>query len=315
MKRQIIKESVSLIPQKLIVIIPAYNEEEKITDTITALLSIRQKLADIGFNLLVYVIDDGSDDETRRLAYAAGADHVLIHKINRGLGAAVRSGLAAARADGADIVVKFDADLQHDPNDIIALIRPIVADEADIVYGNRFEKIQYNMPLIRRIGNITFIALMRWLTGWPVTDSQPGIFAVNQAYLDVFHLPGDYNYTQQILLDAYHNGMRFDQVPVVFHKRTTGRSFVSLKYPFKVLPQIVIALAGLKPMRVFTPVALLFLLIGMFLFGLEMTLWFMGKTHKPIIHDSTILGLLLFGFQTLFFGILAELVVQFRRKG
>lgn len=308
------QQSVSLTPQKLIIIIPAYNEEEKITDTITALLVIRQELADIGFKLLVYVIDDGSEDKTRRLAHEAGADRVLVHKINRGLGAAVRTGLAAARTDRADIVVKFDADLQHDPNDIINLLRPIIDDDVDIVYGNRFEKIRYKMPLIRKMGNLVFTALMRWLTGWPVRDSQPGIFAVNQAYLDVFHLPGDYNYTQQILLDAYHNGMRFAQVPVVFHKRTTGSSFVSLQYPFKVLLQIVIALAGLKPLRIFVPTGLLFLLVGTIIFGWEITLWFMGKTHKPIIHDTTILGCALFGLQTLFFGILAELIVQFHRK-
>jgi glycosyltransferase involved in cell wall biosynthesis len=300
--------------QKLIVIVPAYNEEERITETITAILGLRQKLNSAGFRLLVYVIDDGSKDETRRLAHEAGADRIISHRVNMGLGASVRTGLAAARADRADIVVKFDADLQHDPNDIPALIQPILDDEADVVYGNRFDRIKYKMPLVRRIGNIVFTGLMKWLTKWPVKDSQPGIFAINQAYLDIFHIPGDYNYTQQILLDAYHKGMRFAQVPVVFHKRTTGKSFVSIKYPFKVLPQIVIALAGLKPMRVFAPIGLLFLLIGGLVFSWEIILWFMGKTHKPVIHVNAVLGFSLFGLQTLFFGILAELIVQLHRK-
>lgn len=300
--------------QKLIVIVPAYNEEERITKTVTALLRIRQKLATAGFTLLVYVVDDGSNDETRRLAHEAGADRVLSHKVNQGLGAAVRTGMAATRADGADIVVKFDADLQHDPEDILALIQPILDDEADVVYGNRFERIEYKMPLVRRIGNIVFTGLMRWLTKWPVRDSQPGIFAVNQAYLDLFHLPGDYNYTQQILLDAYHKGMRFTHVPVTFHERITGKSFVSIRYPFKVLPQIVIALAGLKPMRIFAPIGLFFLLVGGLVFSWELTLWFMGRTVKPVMHVNAVLGLLIFGIQTLFFGILAELIVQFHRK-
>ena len=301
-------------PQKLIVIVPAYNEEERITETITDLLGIRQKLAAARFTLLLYVVDDGSTDETRRLAHEAGADRILFHKVNQGLGAAVRTGLAAARADRADIVVKFDADLQHDPMDILTLIQPILDDEADIVYGDRFERIEYKMPFVRRMGNIVFTRLMRWLTKWPVSDSQPGIFSVNQAYLDVFHLPGDYNYTQQILLDACHKGMRFVQVPVIFHKRSTGESFVSLKYPFKVLPQIVIALAGLKPMQVFAPIGLLFLFIGGLIFGGELILWFIGKTHKPVIHVNAVLGFSFFGLQSLFFGILAELIVQLHRK-
>jgi len=301
-------------PKKLIVIIPAYNEEERISTTVKAIFKIREKLSDRGIELWVYVIDDGSNDKTRQLAQEAGADRVLFHRVNIGLGAAVRTGLVAARSDNADIVVKFDADLQHDPDDIPMLIQPILEGEADIVYGNRFERMTYKMPIIRRIGNIIFTGLMRWLTKWPVRDSQPGIFAVNRAYLDVFHIPGDYNYTQQILLDAYHKGMRFTQVPVVFYKRTTGKSFVSIKYPLKVLPQIVLALAGLKPMRIFAPVGILFVLIGAIIFSYEIVLWFMGKTHKPVIHVNAVLGFSLFGLQTLFFGILAELIVQFHRK-
>ena len=73
-----------------------------------------------------------------------------------GLGAAVRTGLLSADRIGADILVKYDADLQHEPNDIISLIKPIYEDEADIVYGNRFKKINYKMPIVRKIGNKVF---------------------------------------------------------------------------------------------------------------------------------------------------------------
>jgi len=261
-----------------------------------------------------YVVDDGSEDETRRLASEAGADRVLRHKVNQGLGAAVRSGLSAARADAADIVVKFDADLQHKPEDIFAVVQPILNDYADVVYGNRLEGIEYKMPLVRRCGNIVFTALMRWLTGWPLKDSQPGIFAVDKAYLEIFYLPGNYNYTQQILLDAYHKGMRFAHVPVVFRKRITGKSFISFAYPFKVLPQIIMVLVGVKPMRIFAPVGFLALSVGGVLFAYELALWFMGMSPKPAIHVYAILGFSLFGLQTLFFGMLAELIVQFQRK-
>ena len=149
----------------------------------------------------------------------------------------------------SDIAVKFDADLQHNPNDIPAMIEPILNDRADIVYGNRFHKISYKMPFVRKIGNKIFTGLMRWLTGWPLHDSQPGILAVNLSYLEVFNLPGDYNYTQQILLDAYLKGLRFEHVSVQFQKRETGKSFISMKYPFKVFPQILMVIIGIKPFK------------------------------------------------------------------
>ncbi len=298
---------------KLTIVVPAYNEAERIFETISALRATLDNLE--GWDAKVYVVDDGCTDATRQLAEEAGAHRVISHKTNRGLGAAVRTGLTAARNDGADIAVKFDADLQHDPNDIPNLIQPIVEDAADIVYGNRFSRIEYKMPPVRSIGNKVFRQLMRWLTGWPLKDSQPGIFAVNKSYLDVFSMPGDYNYTQQILLDAYLKGMRFEHVDVAFRKRETGKSFISLKYPFKVLPQILMVLIAVRPLRVFAPVGIAFLAIGGLVFCWELAGFLFTHAYaKPVRSVNLVLGTGLFGMQTLFFGLLAELIVFTRRK-
>jgi glycosyltransferase involved in cell wall biosynthesis len=306
--------STEQISKKLIVVVPAYNEQETIQQTVTSLKAVTDDVKKAGFELLVYVINDGSTDKTASLAQAAGADRIIRHKVNLGLGAAVRSGLAAAKKDNADIAVKFDADLQHDPNDIVPLIEPIVNDEADIVYGNRFNRIEYNMPIVRKTGNKIFTKLMSMLTGWPLKDSQPGIFAVNHDYLVVFNVPGDYNYTQQILLDAYHQGMRFAHVPVAFRKRTAGASFVSIKYPLKVLPQLILVIISIKPMRFFLPVGLLFLLIAASVFGVEFILWLFGKTPEPVVHANAVLGCAFLGLQTFFFGLLAELIITMKKK-
>lgn len=300
--------------KKLIVIVPAYNEEEKIEAAVTALKAKKAEYANEGIEFLVYVINDGSKDRTLELAEKAGADRVVKHKVNQGLGAAIRSGLSASRHDGADIVVKFDADLQHNPDDIKNLIHPILADEADVVYGHRFNRISYPMPFVRKVGNKVFTGLMRWLTKWPVYDSQPGILAVNSSYLDVFYLPGDYNYTQQILLDAHHKGMRFAHADVDFRKRETGKSFISYKYPFKVLPQILQIIVGVRPLKFFAPIGLFFLALAM-LVGLgEMALWIAGSSPKPIEHVNLVLGSSLFGLQTLFFGLLADLIVKNNKR-
>jgi len=300
--------------KKIIVVVPAHNEAEKIADTISELLAVRPAIEALGYDFSVYLVNDGSRDDTADRAKEAGAHRIIHHISNQGLGAAVRTGLIAARAEQADIVIKFDADLQHDPKDIETLIQPILKDAADVVYGSRFENIAYKMPWIRRMGNSFFTCLMRWLTGWDLKDSQPGIFAVSSTYLQDFYLPGDYNYTQQILLDAYHKGMRFTHVPVTFRKRSTGDSFVSLRYPFRVLPQLIQVLVGVKPLRIFGPIGLGFLLVGAITFAFNVSNWFFGGTGKVVENVNAVLGFSLFGLQTLFFGLLADLIVKSRSR-
>ncbi len=194
------------------------------------------------------------------------------------------------------------------------MVAPILEDQAEIVYGNRFKGMQYRMPFVRRAGNFVFTRLMAWMTGWPLRDSQPGIFAVSRAYLERFYLPGDYNYTQQILLDAYHKGLRFAHVPVRFNKRTTGKSFISFRYPFKVLPQLLMVLVGVRPLKVFGPIGLLFFLLGTGIAGVEITRWLLGYTTKPVEHVNIAMGATLFGMQTLFSGLIADLIVKQNRR-
>mgnify|MGYP001256291536 FL=1 len=300
--------------KKLVVIIPAYNEEKTINDTIIGLFSIKLELNKLGYELKIHLINDGSTDSTGNLASKHEEVLVINNKKNKGLGAAVRTGLLSASNISADIVVKYDADLQHEPFDILDLIKPIDNDESDIVYGNRFEKMNYKMPFIRKMGNKVFTNLMKWLTGWPLMDSQPGIFAVNSVFLSNFYLPGDYNYTQQILLDAYHRNLRFSHVLVTFNKRDKGKSFISLSYPFKVIPQLIQVIIGIKPLKVFGPIGWFFLSLGFFVFLFQFTLYLLGHTQKPVENVNLVLGSFLFGLQILCFGFLADLVVKLNRN-
>ncbi len=296
--------------KKLTVIVPAFNEEKTIKDTLIGILSIKEKLFKIGFKLTIHVINDGSTDTTKDIAEKFEEVEVISHKKNMGLGAAVRTGLLSADKINANIVVKYDADLQHEPTDIIALIKPICDDEADIVYGNRFKNIKYKMPIIRKIGNKFFTKLMKLMTGWPVMDSQPGIFAVNDAFLTNFYLPGDYNYTQQILLNAYHRHLRFEHVPVTFKKRDSGKSFVSFIYPFKVVPQIIQVIIGIKPLKIFGPIGWVFLSMSFIVFAYQIIFYFLNLTDKPVENVNFVLGSFLFGLIILCFGFLADLIVK-----
>ncbi|MYD96065.1 MAG: glycosyltransferase family 2 protein [Gammaproteobacteria bacterium] len=296
----------------ILVVIPAYNEQDTIERVIEETRFCGPRLQDLGFDLHICVVDDGSTDATADVARHVGVDHLIAHRLNRGLGAAVRSGLECGRSHDYDIVVKLDADGQHDPRDIPDLIHPIANDEADVVYGNRFPRMTYRMPLVRRIGNALFRSLMRQLTQWDIVDSQPGIVALSKTYLQVFSIAGDYNYTQQILVDAYHKGMRYDQVPVAFKERTSGHSFVSMKYPFLALYQIVMTLILARPLRVFLPIASVFLGGAGLVVVTELILWMNGIGEKPVEHVNLVLGLTILGVNTGYFGVLAELVVRHR---
>lgn len=230
---------------RVAVIIPARNEQPTVGSTIRRVRVTIQGCEEI--TGVIIVVNDGSSDDTGQSAIAAGADHVLWNRASAGLGAAVRRGLVAAQRCGADAVVKIDADLQHSPEDIPQLLAPILSGEADLVFGDRFDRISYQMPILRRLGNRIFSLVMRGLTGWPVRDSQPGIFAGSKAYLDGFRIPDDYNYTQQVLIDAFQRGLRFASVPVSFRERSSGSSFVSLRYLWRVPWAILKMVVAVRP--------------------------------------------------------------------
>ncbi len=126
---------------RTIAVIPAYNEERRIDAVVRALLLRVER---------VIVVDDRSDDATAIVAATAGA-HVIRHALNRGQGAALKTGTVAALEDGAEIVAHFDADGQHDPDALTAMVAPIERGDADIVYGSRFLGVEAEgMPTSRR---------------------------------------------------------------------------------------------------------------------------------------------------------------------
>jgi GT2 family glycosyltransferase len=162
---------------------------------------------------------------------------VVRHPFNKGLGASCRTGLRRALELGADIIIKTDADCQHTVEDIAKVVKPIAEDRADCVFGSRFlGGLMYKMPFYRAIGNKFFSYLTWLLVGQKVTDGQTGLMAFHKRYVEKFEIPSNYNETQQLIMDSVYKGFRVIEVPVDFHPRTTGKSFISFKYPFKVIP-------------------------------------------------------------------------------
>lgn len=291
----------------VIIFIPAYNEEGSLLGVIKKIREIFEDSEKRGFQIKIIVVDDGSRDETAKIARDLGVEKVVSHLRNRGLGAATRTGMQTSLEMGADIAVKIDADFQHDPADIERVIMPILEDKADCVFGSRFTGgLEYKMPFYRSLGNRFFSWLTSCISGQKITDAQTGLMAFNRKYLEIFQIISDYNETQQLIIDSLGKNMRIMEVPVIFRKREKGRSFISWRYPLRVMPTILRLFIHINPLRVFVPIGLLIFLVGVIL----VIPVFTGKIS--FIGDATIAILILGGIQIIFFGFLADLVSKKR---
>src|SRR5262245_3565711 len=191
-----------------VLILPAFDEAERIAAVLGGVARAQSACE-------VVVIDDGSRDDTAGVARAHGAT-VLRHPFNLGYGAALQTGYKYALARGAALLVQMDADGQHDPAEIRALIAPIEAGECDLVVGSRFlAPSGYQMGLIRTLGRRLFTALAR-LAGLRVSDPTSGFQAMNRRVLEVYardFFPADYP-DVDVLLAAFRHGLRVGERPV-----------------------------------------------------------------------------------------------------
>ena len=172
---------------KILVIIPAYNEEESIASVINQIRCYAPE-ADI------LVINDGSVDATSERAVKAGAKVVNL-PFNLGIGGAMQTGYIYAKYHSYDVAIQVDEDNQHDPSYIQKLIRPIADNSADMVIGSRYVgKTIYKSTVFRRVGMVFFTFLIRLLTDKWIMDTTSGFRAVNKDIIDLFasDYPVDY---------------------------------------------------------------------------------------------------------------------------
>lgn len=217
----------------VVLFLPAHDEQ----DAVGAVVA-RAPERVCGRRVAVLVVDDGSTDATAAVAAAAGA-RVLRHDRNRGLGAAVRTGLAEAVAMGAAAVAFCDADGEYAPEELERLVRPILDGQADYVTGSRFTGQIRRMRPHRRAGNVMLTLMLRWVARTPVTDGQTGYRACSAAAAADAEILHDYNYAQVLTLDLIGKGYRYAEVPIGYAFRETGASFVTLgRYLRAVLPAV-----------------------------------------------------------------------------
>jgi len=191
---------------KTFIVIPAYNEEKSIAKVI-------KDLKKGGYNDIV-VVDDGSKDNTFSAAEKAGAD-VLRHFINRGQGAALKTGVDYALMQRADMIVTFDADGQHLVSEIKRMTQPIVKGEVDVTLGSRFLDGKTKLPLKKRMvlkGAVFFMWLMY---GIKLSDAHNGFRALSRKAAQKIEIKADrMEHASEIVEEIHKRRMRFKEIPV-----------------------------------------------------------------------------------------------------
>lgn len=217
--------------EKMFVVIPAYNEQTKIAKVVS---EVKQ------YSAHVVVVDDASSDNTASLAKQQGAT-VLSHVINRGQGAALQTGNEFALLHGAEIIVHFDADGQHQAKDITKVVQPIQEEGVDIVLGSRFLlKTSNQIPWTKRF---FILPIARWVnfffTGLPLTDGHNGWRALSRAAAQKIVITQDrmaHNTEIPMLIKKHRFSYKEVPVEVVYHEYGQG-FFDGIKILFDLLKQ------------------------------------------------------------------------------
>ncbi len=217
----------------ILIIIPAYNEEE----------AIEQVIKDLDTHAAQYdriVINDGSTDQTEEIARSLSVP-VISLPFNTGIGCAVQTGYRYALYNDYDIAVQFDGDGQHRADQIKRLIEPILNNEADMVVGSRFlEDTGFEKGIAKAIGLGILSKSISLLVGKRLTDTTSGFRAVNKKVIEFFadYYPDDYPEPESIVL-AHKKGFRIKEVSTPMRQRQGGRSSItplrSIYYLVKVL--------------------------------------------------------------------------------
>jgi glycosyltransferase involved in cell wall biosynthesis len=227
---------------KILVLIPAFNEEEQIATTVA---EVRKEISEA----MVLVVNDGSADQTALRAAAAGAK-VLTHPFNLGYGVALQTGYKYARKYGFDYVLQMDGDGQHDPRSIRTLLKELQRGKADVIIGSRFMEGDYEVPFLRRIGMNLFGFIAGCFCGQRITDPTSGYQALGRRALELYVsdcFPGDYP-DADVLVMLHRVGLCFQEVPVSMYPNRQGKSMHNGLKPFYYIYKMLLSI-GLTLLR------------------------------------------------------------------
>jgi len=286
--------------------IPAYNEQGTIGKVIE---EIPRRIQGID-SVQVLVIDDGSTDRTVEVAREAGADEILSHRTNLGLGVAFRDGLERALKMGSDITVNMDADGQYNAKEIPKLIKPILEKRAEIVLGERDISNLNFMPFGKKVGNRVATWVIRAVCNLPIRDSQTGFRAFSQEAALRMNLLGEYTYVHETLIQAKSKHLRVEEIPVQFRERKGDSRLISslVSYGKEAAGIIIKTYRDYAPLKIFSYLGTVFIVIGA-IFALRVLGHFLETGMVSGRIPSAVLSsmLIILGFLIFVLGLLADM--------
>ncbi|MFZ2154138.1 MAG: glycosyltransferase family 2 protein [Candidatus Moraniibacteriota bacterium] len=299
---------------KLIVNLPAFNEEEKIGQTIRR---IPRKFNGIS-EVLIQVVNDGSKDRTAEVSREAGADFVVSHNTNRGIGVVFKTAVTNALDQGADMMVNIDADGQFDPNDIQKLLDPILNGEADMVIADRFgEHKAKNIPWIKDFLNRFAANTVGKFMQFKIKDLTCGFRAMNSETMLKLNLPGGFTYTQETIIDALGKNLKLKWVPVTVtyfadrKSRVVKSVYHFVNNSFKI---IIKAIRDVRPMKFFGIPGLILIIASLLIFIFFLFFYFQDFKVSPY-RNYLLLSVTLFliGLQAIIFALIADMIKTNRK--
>ena len=239
---------------KIIIGIPAYNEEKNIA-------SLLIKLKKISENIIV--CNDGSNDLTGKIAKELGAT-VIEHERNLGYGSAIKSIFLKAREINADVLVTFDADGQHRIEDINAILEPIKNNAADIVIGSRFLNNNQEIPKYREIGIKAITKLTNVTGGTKITDSQSGFRAYSKKILEEIEpKESGMGISTEILIKTQKAGFIITEVPITILYEGDTSTHNPISHGSSVILSTLKYVAIERPLIFYGIPGIIFLLVGL----------------------------------------------------
>ena len=239
---------------KVIIGIPAFNEEKNIGSIIT---NLKKKYDN------VLVCDDGSSDSTAIVASDMGAN-VVKHSKNLGYGSAIKTIFNEAKKTDCDILVTFDADGQHQISEIDDILQPIIQNTADIVIGSRFLGKTKNLPKYRKFGIKTITGLTNIMTGSSISDSQSGFRSYSQKVLQgISPIESGMGISTEILIKATKKKLRITEIPITISYENNTHSKEPISHGASVVISTIKHVAIERPLLYYGGSGLFFLVIGL----------------------------------------------------
>ena len=212
---------------KVLLIIPAYNEEKNILTVYKNICDYNKKAK---IKLDVVFINDGSIDATEKILCENNINHIKLIQ-NLGIGGAVQTGYKYALYNDYDIAIQFDGDGQHNVNYVEALIKPILEENVDMTIGSRFidsSSSEFKSSFLRRVGIKLISSCIHFKTRVRIYDTTSGFRASNKNAIAMFAIHYPLEYTEPISsVDVILSGMKIKEVPVSMNERLAGKSSIN----------------------------------------------------------------------------------------